>query len=64
MRRRGKQLRRTCSDRKEGFEFQGRWITPEEAHRECKSMMDRIDALPKEKRLYIYEHNELPREKK
>ena len=49
---------------REGFEFQGRWITPEEAHRECKAMMDRIDALPKEKRLYIYEHNELPKAKR
>ena len=24
----------------------------------------RIDALPKEKRLYIYEHNELPKAKR
>ena len=52
------------TDRREGFEFQGRWITPEEAHRECAAMMARLDALPRETRLHIYEHNEMPREKK
>ena len=44
---------------REGFEFEGRWITPEEAHRTCKDMMDRVDALPKEKRDYLHEHGTL-----
>jgi hypothetical protein len=47
---------------REGFEFEGRWITPDEAHRACKELMDRVDRLPKEKRSYLKEHGKLPDE--
>lgn len=46
-------------DTREGFWFNGRWITPDEAHRMCKELMDRVDKLPKHVREYIHEH-ELP----
>lgn len=64
MMRRRQRLKRSCSDRREGFEFQGRWITPDEAHRQCAAMMARFDALPKETRLYVYEHGEMPKGRK
>ena len=38
---------------REGFEFQGRWITPEEAHKTCKAVMDKFDRLRKEDRDYV-----------
>lgn len=47
---------------REGFEFEGRWITPDEAHRVCKDKMDRFDALPKEKRQIIHRLGYLPDE--
>lgn len=43
---------------REGFEFQGRWITPDEAHRTCKALMDHFDRLPREKRDYVNEKGE------
>jgi hypothetical protein len=43
-----------------GFEWEGRWITPEEAHRMAKKLMDRVDALPEDKRLYLKQHGRLP----
>ena len=43
-------------DYREDFLFEGRWITPEEAHAACKDLMDRVDSLPKADREYIHEH--------
>lgn len=48
---------------REGFWFEGRWITPDEAHKACKELMDRVDALPREKRLYLKQYGRLPEEK-
>lgn len=53
---------RSPADRREGFWFEGRWITPEMAHAACKELMERVDALPKEKREYLHQHGRLPDE--
>jgi hypothetical protein len=42
-------------DFREGFPFEGRWITPDEAHATCKARMDQIDRLPREVRDRINE---------
>lgn len=43
-------------DRREGFEFEGRWITPEQYHENCKRVMDWLDTLPRELRDLANEH--------
>lgn len=57
-----KRHRSSRNDYREGFEFEGRWITPDEAHRACKVMMDRVDALPKEAREYLHKYGVPPKE--
>ena len=59
MRNRRKQRFKAPRDHREGFLFEGRWITPEEAHAACKDLMDRVDSLPKAEREYIHEHGRL-----
>lgn len=40
---------------REGFEFMGKWQTPEMIHRQCKEWMDWFDRLPKNERERIHE---------
>ena len=37
-------------DFREGFEFEGRWWTPDEVHRMCAARMEMVDQLPVELR--------------
>ena len=46
-------IRRLLTDRRdfrEGFEFEGRWWTPDEVHRMCAARMEMVDQLPVELR--------------
>ena len=37
-------------DFREGFEFEGRWWTPDDVHRMCAARMEMVDQLPVELR--------------
>lgn len=56
MRRKPEPLR---TDTREGFDFRGKWQTPEMIYRRCAREMEWFDALPPEKREIVKQNGEL-----